>query len=351
MKIEYDKLTDIELIECINSLKLHPKTFRVALSHRFPELYLELKKRTCFLNTSYTETKEVSIFARIYCLEHGLTAIPLCARDGCTNHVHWNNDNRTFHRFCSNKCKANDANWKEEVKRTTIEHHGGVGFASLELAEKSHQTLLERTGYEHQMHNPETRKKSMETNNRKYGTDWAIASESVKNKMVDTCLKKFGYDNYAKSPEYHKNKKRKFHSDKYPGLTFDSTWEVIVYEFCMDNNIPVEYSPSISISYEYDGDIHFYYPDFLINGKIYEVKGDNFFRINESTGNEEMICPYRDEDWSDEQYAWVCGKFEAKHQCMLANGVIILRGSDIKELENAKSGETITFLQISNHNQ
>ena len=117
-------------------------------------------------------------------------------------------------------------------------------------------------------------------------------------------------------------------------MTFDSTWEVKVYEFCKDNNIEVEYSPSITYEYEYDGRIWTYHPDFLINDKVYEVKGDNFFRVNESTGKEEMFCPYRYTEWSDEYYQWMCGKYEAKHQCMIKNNVLILRDKDIRNLSN-----------------
>lgn len=115
-------------------------------------------------------------------------------------------------------------------------------------------------------------------------------------------------------------------------MTFDSTWEVKVYEFCRNNSIPIEYSPEISYPYEYDKIIWTYHPDFLINGRVYEVKGDNFFRINESTGLEEMFNPYRESYWSDERYEWECGKYEAKHQCMLKNNVHILRKNDIVNL-------------------
>ena len=57
-------------------------------------------------------------------------------------------------------------------------------------------------------------------------------------------------------------------------MKFDSTWEVLVYEFCMENGIEVEYSPNIVFEYECFGEIHTYHPDFIINGKLYEVKGD-----------------------------------------------------------------------------
>ena len=86
------------------------------------------------------------------------------------------------------------------------------------------------------------------------------------------------------------------------------------------------------MKYEYDGRTFVYHPDFKICNRIVEIKGDQFFRINKETGKEEIFCRYREKDWSDEQYAWVCGKYEAKHQCMLVNNVIILRESDIRNL-------------------
>ena len=62
---------------------------------------------------------------------------------------------------------------------------------------------------------------------------------------------------------------------------------------------------------------NYYQPDFLIDGQLYEVKGDQFFE------GDKMINPYdRNQD----------GLYEAKHQCMLNNGVIILKVEDIKRL-------------------
>ena len=76
-------------------------------------------------------------------------------------------------------------------------------------------------------------------------------------------------------------------------MTFDSSWEFLVYDFLVEHDISFEYHPAISFSYEYNESRHIYHPDFLVNGRIYEVKGEQFFRINKSTGKEEMYCPYR----------------------------------------------------------
>ena len=115
-------------------------------------------------------------------------------------------------------------------------------------------------------------------------------------------------------------------------MKFDSKWEIFVFCYCKLKNIQCEYSPNISIPYKYDGKQWTYHPDFLIEGKLYEVKGDQFFRINETTGKEEMFCPWRSNDESDDEYKWKCGKEEAKHQCILANNITILRRKDIRNI-------------------
>lgn len=147
---------------------------------------------------------------------------------------------------------------------------------------------------------------------------------------------RFGCEWYTQSMEYHKTRKHKFTSPKYPGVTFDSTWEIKVYDFLTEHNIPFEYQIE-PIPYEYDNGIHYYHPDFRVNGRIYEVKGDNFFRINEETGKEEMYLTWQG-DLSDEEYEWRCKLLNAKHQCMIANDVVILRVRDIKNMSLSTFG-------------
>ena len=147
--------------------------------------------------------------------------------------------------------------------------------------------------------------------------------------MESTCEDRYGVSNFSQSPLFSAYHRRRIFHDN---IWFDSNWEVKVYDYLKGNHIPFEYSPSISLPYKYDGRTFYYHPDFLADGRLYEVKGDQFFRINESTGQEEMFNPYREQEWSDERYEWECRKYEAKHQCMLRNNVIILRESQIDDL-------------------
>lgn len=138
-------------------------------------------------------------------------------------------------------------------------------------------------------------------------------------------------DNFSKSPLFDAfHRKRVFHD----GIWFDSNWEVKVYDFLKASGIQFEYSPKVALPYKYSGKTFYFHPDFKVGDRMVEIKGDQFFRINESTGQEEMFNPFRDPDWSDERYEWECGKFEAKHQCMLKHDVHILRGVDIVNLES-----------------
>lgn len=137
---------------------------------------------------------------------------------------------------------------------------------------------------------------------------------------------------FPQSTSYHKKAHKRYTNPKYPNMMFDSSWEFKVYDFLTENRIEFEYQPEISIPYEYNGTQYTYHPDFRVGDKIVEIKGEQFFRINENTGQEEMYCPWRGKEWDDEKYKWECGKFEAKHQCMIANDVLILREIDMNNL-------------------
>ena len=83
--------------------------------------------------------------------------------------------------------------------------------------------------------------------------------------------------------------------------------------------------------YEFEGKTYYYFKDFEIydneRTESIEIKGAHFFRKDGT-----MFNPFRNKDWSDEDYDRSCRKYEAKHQCMLANGIRIIM-SDSEESE------------------
>ena len=191
---------------------------------------------------------------------------------------------------------------------------------------------MKKLGVEYPSQSPKIIEKTIATCIERHGVEHPSQSEVFIEKTKQTNMKRYGVEWYSQTPEFHKKAHKPYVNPKYPDMTFGSSWEFLVYDFLTEHDIQFEYQPTISIPYEYKETHHTYHPDFRIGNRIVEIKGDHYYRINESTGKEEMFCPYRDKDWTDEFYNWKCGLYEAKHQCMLANNVIILREQDIKNL-------------------
>lgn len=309
-----------------------------------PNLFDEILNRTSFLVDS-----NIPFTARLHCLEHHMEQQPTCKM--CDNPVEWYGKNNDFRTYCSRKCQYSDDDFWGDVRGTCRERLGvenpfqsdaikerikerhmenlGVEYPmqSESVKAKSRESCIANLGVENPSQSEEVQEKKEETSFRHYGVRHPLQSEVVKERARATCIDNWGVDNFSKSPLfalYHRS--RILHD----GIWFDSHWEVKVYDFLVEHGIPFDYQIE-PIPYEYDDVMHYYFPDFRVNGRIYEVKGDHFFRMNESTGEEEMFCPFR-YDWSDEYYEWKCGQYEAKHQCMLRNNVVILRERDIKNL-------------------
>ena len=207
---------------------------------------------------------------------------------------------------------------KDKIKETNLEKYGcEYPMQSKEIQEKSKQTNLENLGVEYTLQSKEIREKSKQTNLEKYGCEYSSQSGEIQEKTKQTNLKKYGKEFYTQTHECHKKRRKRI---SYDNLTFDSSWEVKVYQYCKENNISCIYQPDIQFIYEYQGKEHVYQPDFLINDKLYEVKGDQFFE------GDKMINPFdRSQD----------GLFEMKHQCMIENNVVILKKDDINQIKNS----------------
>lgn len=156
-------------------------------------------------------------------------------------------------------------------------------------------------------------------------------SEEFKMKNVATCLEKYGVKNGGGSKKaiekIQKTKLEKYgigHIERkynFNGETFDSSWELAFYIYCIENKLDIEHEKEV-FEYYYNGQKHYYIPDFKVGDVIYEVKGDHFFK------GDKMINPYdRSKD----------GLAEAKHKCMLEHNVVILKSAEIeKYIEYAK---------------
>lgn len=247
----------------------------------------------------------------------------------------------------------------EKAAKTCEEKYGVVNVSQIEEVKKmKEETCLKNHGVKSFFQDPNWRKQVFE---QVFGVDNPMKDKSIQEKSKKTCKKIYGTEYYFQSELYksrwhemsklaHKKWVLCWNDNRYYSiyrrlgkiedmvkgwehyLQFDSRAEVMVYVFCnIEHDLGIIYQPQIIFKYEYDGKKYDYHPDFMLNGKIYEVKGEQFFKLDEETGKEVMQIPWRGNK-TDEEYKWHCDKEEAKHQCMLANNVIILREQDIKNL-------------------
>lgn len=113
------------------------------------------------------------------------------------------------------------------------------------------------------------------------------------------------------SPDVNDSKK----GYQYNGIHFDSSWELAYYIWLSDNGKAFIYHPPFYLEYTDDTAMcRQYQPDFLVEGKFIEIKGDQFFN--------EKGEPY---NHYEKAFWW------NKYNALLANGVEILRFEKIRE--------------------
>lgn len=300
---------------------------------------LSSKKFSFILNFLYNKFPQLqnSLFndkTRIYWLLNDINDFLKCSRIDCQNKILKNVDSiiygystvytngKKFH--CCNKCAQLDIDTIKQIKMTKLKHFGDENFTN---SAKSKETRLERYGNENYVNvekckhtkkerygdeNYNNKEKTVKTNLKRYGVKNVFEAKLIKNKIKNRWLS-HGYDH----PMHNKDIVIKTITRyKYNNICFDSSWELALYIWLVDNKIKFEYHPNINFKYSFENIEHTYWPDFIIENKIYEIKGGQYFQ------NNKMICPY---DRSKDDI------FQAKYECMLKNNVIIISVNEIKK--------------------
>lgn len=94
-------------------------------------------------------------------------------------------------------------------------------------------------------------------------------STSCARKLQNITRKKL---NHSLGGGYRLNGHRKSYKGWYKGIYCDSTYELAYLIYCLDHNIDIKRCKE-TFKYEYEGKIHTYHPDFVVNGDIIEIKG------------------------------------------------------------------------------
>jgi hypothetical protein len=240
-----------------------------------------------------------------------------------------------FNDTISNRTSEDRTLMQEKRKKTNLEKYGCENAFQLEKVKelsrkrdwtdrnnKSRQTCLEKYGVDNVAKTDFVKDKINKTLIDRYGS----VEESYKQRQLlakKTNLEKRGHDSNFKDEDFHKKSiqtqiekyGRAIYSRNYiyNDVCFDSSWELAYYIYLVDHNINFEYQPKVEITYIGEDNLkHNYYPDFKVDNKLQEIKGNQFF--NE---NNEPFCKITNTWWKE------------KYDCMLSNNIEILREQDL----------------------
>lgn len=221
---------------------------------------------------------------------------------------------------CWKTCRENygvDNPWqiesvKDNIKKHNLETYGVEYYSSTkECREKVASTCMKEYGSPCYFGSEEGKSKLKQKNLEEHGVEHTWQREDVKEHIRATNRDLYGVDYPAQNPDIRRQWQKRY---TFEGIAFDSAPELAFYIWLRDAGVEFEYQPNTSFSYEFAGKTSKYEPDFRVGDMFFELKGDHFF-----SEDGKMINPYdRSQD----------ALYEAKHQCMLANNVTILRSGE-----------------------
>ena len=200
--------------------------------------------------------------------------------------------------------------WENKVKKTNLETFGKEWFTQTEQS-KSKMSLCKNDRIE----------AMKATNTQKYGVDSYSKTQAFVEKMKKTNRFRYGVDFTAQSCELAKNKKRKF---EYKNETYDSNLEIEFVKKLEQLNIQYTYHPCCFTYFDSRKIEHRYFPDFEIEGKLYEVKGDYLLK------NGKLYFPYRN-GLTEDELRIIDDIYESKFKCMQEHNVVIISKKDLQE--------------------
>ena len=149
-------------------------------------------EKTQWLDEFYK--KDIPFSLRVNAIRDGIFTvenIPVCGYCDQGNKVLFLKQNGTFSKCCSNKCSHTAT--MENSKKKSLEKYGTeYHIASDKVKNKAKQTFIERYGVDHQCKVKEVREKINQTNIKKYGGVAPAKSQEIMDKIVETNMERYG---------------------------------------------------------------------------------------------------------------------------------------------------------------
>jgi hypothetical protein len=100
--------------------------------------------------------------------------------------------------------------FEREYRQYRKRCHNNKDYCSKCSAIIRKQTMIEKYGVEYPLQNEDIKNKTKQTNMQKYGVEYVLQAPSVIEKRKNTCIEKYGYENPGMSPEIQKKNKQYF---------------------------------------------------------------------------------------------------------------------------------------------
>lgn len=187
--------------------------------------------------------------------------------------------------FCSRKCQGKYSASKMKTHICSFNKHTKAAYNNWKCiyCGKIFRTRKEKQTHYKKDHNGITKGAWNKGLTKETNSSLKNASNKLKENFQNN-LQKYGWKINPKSTEkarlkqienYKKNPKQINPRGKagwYKGIWCDSSWELAYVLWCENNNILLKRCTN-SLPYCYKGKLHYYTPDFEINGEIIEIKG------------------------------------------------------------------------------
>lgn len=338
-----------QLRDLVNS---HSKSYSHKLKAKsYKDIYGKLYNFILF-STPLLDNSEYTLATRVYWILNGITSFDdfRC----CCHHCHKNGQHRNVRNvfagytdFCCKKCMHDSDQRKNKYKEVCLKKFGVENASqSAIVKDKKRMSSLSKYGVDNPAKAAEVKQKTQNTNMSRYNAKCSFQNEAVKEKCIQTILKNYNVRHPLQNSNIAQKAQAttyKHYGVKYPMLSheirakakqkycFDNIWfdskpELALYVYLKDNNIDFTYQPDMHFTYMCNGIQYFYFPDFVVNNQVIEVKGRHFFKEDGTMCN--PFAHYQDDI------------YEAKHQCMMRNNVKILLDDSAeicKALEYAKA--------------
>ena len=320
------------------------------LDTKYLALRTWIRSKTPALSGTFYDDKTRMMW--VYQFRTAFPVCPTCHREfGRLRNIHLSKTYSAYQPHCSSYCAKNDPCVQALARATSLEKYGVDHPAkSSEVRRRIERTLLERYGTSKLMEIEGAREKAMATSRSRYGTSYPAQTPDILAKTADTMLQRYGTSIAMRVPEF-KDKAKKTMMERYGvdsimripearrrametrfskmkkencikvdgGYLDPSSWEKTVYDICVKHGLRFIYHPA-SLPFEFNGKTRHYEPDFEIEGRLYECKGDQFIRED---GRWQCVYDHSNDDL-----------YEAKRQCAVRNNVRILTAFDMPYVES-----------------